>query len=188
MSQLTKRGAARKRDYVDRRVPRSATPAERFAFHLEPQPDGCWYLRLTPIPQTGYAGLTIDGKRVLAHRLSYELHIGPIPDGMQIDHVCRVRRCVNPDHLEAVTPQENVLRGESPGAVALRRMECEFGHAFAIHGRVRHGRRICRICRMEYSRAYHRLTPAERLERRDAGLPMVDLTDVFGRPMKQVAA
>ncbi|MBT2412652.1 HNH endonuclease [Streptomyces sp. ISL-12] len=59
----------------------------------------------------GYGRLRFRGRLVRAHRFSYELNVGPIPDGHQVDHLCRTPSCVRPDHLEAVTQRENVLRG-----------------------------------------------------------------------------
>jgi hypothetical protein len=69
--------------------------------------------------------------RALAHRASYEIHVGPIPSGEQVDHLCRVRLCVNPGHLESVTPRVNVLRSEAPNAVAVRTGRCRRGHPFS---------------------------------------------------------
>lgn len=84
-----------------------------------------------------------------AHRMSYELHIGPIPDGLEIDHLCRNRACVRPDHLEAVTHQENVLRGVGAPARLARRTHCINGHPFTPQSTwlssAWKGRR-CRIC------------------------------------------
>jgi hypothetical protein len=66
----------------------------------------------------------------LAHRIAYELFIGPIPNGLHIDHLCRNRGCVNPVHLEPVTQQENMLRGYAPSAVSHRANRCHRGHEF----------------------------------------------------------
>jgi hypothetical protein len=71
-------------------------------------PDGCWLW--TGTLRSGYGRFRADGRLVQAHRYSYERAVGPIPADRQLDHLCRVRRCVNPDHLEPVTPSENVLR------------------------------------------------------------------------------
>lgn len=65
---------------------------------------------------------------VRAHRLAYEMVIGPIPEGMQLDHLCRVRHCVNPAHLEPVTNRENALRGMAPSIIARRTGKCSNGH------------------------------------------------------------
>lgn len=73
----------------------------------------------------GYGHITIDGQRIYTHRLSYELHVGPIPDGLVIDHLCRNRACLNPHHLEPVTQGENTRRGEPA-----QRTHCPAGHPY----------------------------------------------------------
>jgi hypothetical protein len=85
----------------------------RFFSRVNGTPDGCWLWTAHVNPRTGYVQFRIggrSGKMVLAHRWSYEHFVGPIPDGLQIDHLCRVRHCVNPSHLEPVTARENRLR------------------------------------------------------------------------------
>ena len=77
-----------------------------------------------------------------AHRVVYELLVGPIPSGLQLDHKCRVRRCVNPEHLEPVTPRENVLRGEGVAAQHAKRVTCKNGHPLIWDG----WQRRCRPC------------------------------------------
>jgi hypothetical protein len=107
---------------------------------------GCWPWRLATT--NGYGYLRCKGVNALAHRVSYTRHKGDIPDGLQIDHLCRNRRCVNPDHLEAVTAQTNVLRGVNPGAIAVRTNHCKRGHNFDIHGGTQsNGSRVCLPCK-----------------------------------------
>lgn len=73
-------------------------------------PDSCWLWLGTVNPTTGYGKKQVDGKAVLAHRWIYEMLLGPIPDGLVIDHKCRKRHCVNPHHLEVVEQAENCRR------------------------------------------------------------------------------
>lgn len=85
------------------------SPAERFYRYVARQRNGCW--NWTGGTTKGYGSFSAVGrKKVYAHRFSWELHRGPIPDGLVIDHLCRNTRCVNPDHLEPVTQLENVRR------------------------------------------------------------------------------
>ena len=114
--------------------------------------DGCWLWqgRLT---RDGYGATGAAGRSVLAHRLSYETFVGPIPEGLEIDHLCRVRACVNPAHLEPVTHAENVRRGEYPRETHRngRKVACARGHALDGDNLVlehdARGRLIRRRCR-----------------------------------------
>lgn len=81
------------------------TPEERFWSKVD-RTDTCWNWTATT-EVTGYGRFTLRGKKVLAHRFSYEQSIGAIPEGMFIDHTCHVRHCVNPDHLRPVTKKQN---------------------------------------------------------------------------------
>jgi HNH endonuclease len=95
----------------------------------------------------GVLGTKVNGKRIYAHRHAYEVAYGPIPDGYVIDHLCRNRACVNPEHLEAVVKSVNDLRGLSPNAENARKTHCKRGHEFtAENTRVRGTRRSCRQC------------------------------------------
>ena len=137
---------------------------ERFCAHTQQLDTGClvWTGYLN---SKGYASLQIDGKNIYAHRWAYEYFVGPIPDGLVIDHLCRVRNCVNPEHLEPVTPRENVLRGLTPSVIAQmnrergrRRTACRNGHEFTPDntGRDDDGHRFCRTCQRAADRRYKR--------------------------------
>jgi hypothetical protein len=99
---------------------------------------------------TEYGSFRFDGKPGGAHRYSYRLHTGPLVVGMEIDHLCRVTLCVNPDHLEQVPPRTNKLRGVGAAAQAARRTRCPQDHEYTEEntyrqpGNPRH--RECRTC------------------------------------------
>jgi hypothetical protein len=100
---------------------------------------------------TGYGELSANSEtpRVLAHRWSYEHHFGPIPEGLQIDHLCRNRLCINPDHLEAVTQRVNILRGEGATARNAAKTHCPRGHALSgdnVYTHPTRGHRECLEC------------------------------------------
>jgi hypothetical protein len=88
-----------------------------------------------------------------AHRWSYEATHGPIPKGLQVDHLCRNRSCVNPSHLEVVTPRDNVLRSTNFAAVHARKTHCPQGHPYDQQNTILYrGRRHCRACRTRHNR------------------------------------
>ncbi len=135
----------------------------RFMAKVE-KTETCWLWR-GPCNRQGY------GRRSskLAHRVSYEQHVGPIPPGLQLDHLCRVRNCVNPAHLEPVTARVNVLRGESELARIVRANTCRNGHEFTPSNTHvdKRGWRHCRAChRHRALDAYHRTGDAARRARR----------------------
>lgn len=109
--------------------------------------DGCWEW-LGALTSKGYGHFVVAGRRPMAHRYSYERFVGPIPEGMTIDHRCENRRCVNPDHLRVATNQENVLRGCGPTARNARKTHCSRGHAFTPENtRIKTKPRYARVCR-----------------------------------------
>lgn len=116
--------------------------------------DDCWEWQGEML-NTGYGVISFGSQRShtrerrLSHRVSWELLRGPIPDGLVIDHLCRNRRCVNPNHLEPVTNLENIQRGP-----AKQKTHCINGHAFDETNTYRYanGNRICRKCRAERMR------------------------------------
>ena len=119
--------------------------------------NGCWiWTRL--LNRYGYAEMKVDNRSRGGHRVAYELLIGPIPNGLQIDHLCRVRACVNPAHLEAVTAQVNTLRSTNFAATNAKKVECLRGHPFTPENtRVdSKNRRNCQECARFRSRRRHR--------------------------------
>lgn len=126
----------------------------RFAARITVDRNGCW-LWTGSLDTDGYANSRNDG---LVHRAVYRELIGPIPDGHELDHLCRVRNCVNPEHLEPVTHRENVLRGEGVAAIAARAVECPQGHPYSGRNLVvfADGKRRCRACRLERDKAWKR--------------------------------
>lgn len=110
---------------------------------------GCW-LWTAARRYDGYGIYGIQGKTHYAHRWAFELLRTEIPSGLHLDHLCRVKHCCNPWHLEPVTSRENFLRGQAPGAVALRTGLCQRGHSMAdAYVRPRTGYRECATCRRE---------------------------------------
>lgn len=102
----------------------------------------------------GYGQIRHDGQ-TLAHRVAWIAERGPIPDGLVLDHLCRTRRCINPNHLEVVTDRENILRGVGPSAVSAVRDSCAKGHPYTAENTYRHrGERICRACNLASAKRY----------------------------------
>lgn len=112
----------------------------------EPELGHCWVWTGFCSPQ-GYGRFKFGGRLLSAHRFSYELEIGPIRDGLTIDHLCRNRGCVRPSHLEPVTRKVNTLRGETIVAAHAAKTHCPKGHPYdEVNTRLYEGRRYCKQC------------------------------------------
>ena len=130
--------------------------------------DGCWEWTAWKNPK-GYGCLSLPKPgggqtKHFAHRVLFELYRGPIPEGLQLDHLCRNRSCVNPDHLEPVTCQENLLRGDTHAARLSTRTHCGKGHEFSPENTIirRDGSRRCRECNKAQCQDYDRRNPRKR--------------------------
>lgn len=138
----------------------------RFLKKVDKRPSGCWLWRGHVNKVSGY-GQFWDGERVRgAHQVSYELFKGPIPKGHEPDHTCRVRRCVCPDHLEAVTHRVNLLRGVGFAAKRAAQTDCKDGHPLSGDNLyvAKNGTRQCRKCR---ALLYRRWVGQNRARRRE---------------------
>lgn len=124
---------------------------ERFWEKVRPGDSGCWDW-IAATSDRGYGHILWDGKVVLAHRLVLLVGDG-IPPGLVVDHLCRNRACVNPDHLEPVTTRTNLLRGDTITARNAAVTHCPWGHEYdeanTYYGK---GGRRCRACHRERAR------------------------------------
>lgn len=109
-------------------------------------------------PSTGYGRLTVGGVRWRAHRYAWTVERGPIPDGLVVHHVCGNKLCVNPSHMELVTPGEHILRPDSTAGRERAKTHCPHGHPYSRENTfVRpNGGRFCRECGRIRMRAYKR--------------------------------
>jgi len=140
---------------------------------LDPRLPDCFWSKVIPEPNSGCwlwtgggngkgYGIVHGRSSRVAHRFSYEMLVGPVPEGLQLDHLCRQRCCVNPAHLEPVTSRENTLRGVGPSAKAARVTACPFGHPYDAENVITSdGDRRCRTCRRAASRLRKRRLTAE---------------------------
>jgi hypothetical protein len=137
---------------------------ERFFSHVTRGEGGCWLWRDTL--RGGYARFTVGSRAnkttFSAHRFAYERLVGSIPEGLELDHLCRHRQCVNPWHLEPVTHLQNIQRGNS-GKHQASRTHCPRGHPYddtntlylPAGGRRKSANRMCRECNRARRRAYY---------------------------------
>ena len=127
--------------------PKRRPPWDRFWSKVDASGD-CWEWTAS-VRGAGYGQFNWEPGRIIeAHRAVWELLIGPIPDGMVIDHLCENKLCVNPDHLQVTTQRVNVTRsGLSPSGKATRRTHCPQGHPLSgVNLRMVAGKRRCKTC------------------------------------------
>lgn len=112
-------------------------------------PGGCW-LWMGSLDEHGYGQAQFRGRLGFAHRVAYTLYRGEIPDGLELDHLCRVTACINPWHLEAVTHKENLRRSPLLAEIRAKRLaitHCPHGHPYDVANTyIYKGRRNCRAC------------------------------------------
>jgi hypothetical protein len=146
--------------------------AQRVRAHIGT--DGCWTWP-GRLDKNGYAAANVGNNgrvtRVRVHRFAYELLTGPIPDGKQIDHLCRNKACFNPAHLDVVTPRENVMRSDNACARNARKTHCQRGHPYTpdntyiVTLRTGSRERLCKACCAERHRR-RKATGWKQVERR----------------------
>ena len=121
-------------------------------FNKVDKTESCWVWKGATL--NGYGKFLVNKKHVYSHKISYQLFKGEIPKGKELDHLCRNILCVNPEHLEAVTHRENVLRGIGPTAMNSKKTHCQRGHSYNEKNTFyyKDGRRWCKICKIERQR------------------------------------
>lgn len=134
-------------------MPRKITNLTEYFWSKVCKTNTCW-IWLGSRASEGYGRIKPrNSKTILVHRFSYELHKEKIPDGLTIDHLCRVRGCVNPEHLEAVTNRENIRRGISPAGIHSRKTHCPRGHSLSGYNLfIKKNTRQCRECTNMFKR------------------------------------
>lgn len=134
-------------------------PGRHFWAKVKPTENSCWEWQAV-LNNNGYGRIRVKPRLLMAHRVAYEAMVGPIPDGLHLDHLCRNRSCVNPDHLEPVSNLENWSRGNSPTLAHAQKTHCKNGHEFTAENTItftesgrNRPRRRCRQCRYDQGRA-----------------------------------
>lgn len=143
-----------------------SNPSDFVRFWTKVEFGECWRWTGRPSNNGGYAYFSLNGTLFVAHRVAYTSLVGMIPKGLQLDHLCRNRICVNPTHLEPVTHRENIMRGFGWGAENARKDVCPRGHPYNIVDP--DGRRRCLEClrasgRVRAARYGHRDRKSRRL-------------------------
>ena len=125
----------------------------RFPVGYIVQEDGCWTWVGTTNGVYGTYRIPGTGRSVYAHRMYWEAIHGPVPDGLECDHLCNNPMCVRPDHIRVVTHRENLMRSRNQTALNVRKTHCPYGHEYTTENtRVRRGKRECRECVRAYDR------------------------------------
>lgn len=152
--------------------PKARPPLERVMARVAKTETGCWQHEAPR--EDGYARVLVgsrsDGSRRVrvAHRVVYESLVGPVPEGMDLDHLCRNRACVNPDHLEPVSRGINLHRGETIPAAKAAQTHCINGHEFDERntGIRPNGTRWCKACKVETVRRWKERNPEKVAQQR----------------------
>lgn len=140
-------------------MPTRIDARERFLDWSIPEPNTGCHLWLGDVTNSGYGRFWLNGKNVSAHRIAYEFEHGPIPEGMQIDHLCNTKICVNVRHLRLTTATENLFAAHSNSTARKfsTRSHCSSGHEYTAANTYFHGKhRHCRECNKQRMRQ-HRL-------------------------------
>lgn len=136
--------------------------------------DKCWIWRGSIAD--GYGVFLINGKQMMAHRASYQLFVGPIPEGLRLGHTCYKKRCVNPEHLIPLTTRETLLRGKTIAARNAAKTHCRKGHEFTTENTYKNkaGGRMCRTCSLLRAHDKYFKTRKPKTRRRNSKSPVLD--------------